>query len=147
MAARQSEATIVAAFLHDVGHLLSSDPTEDGGEVVEDRHHEVVGARFLANWFDTSVTAPIALHVASKRYLCAVEPSYRATLSAASIRSLELQGGPMTAAEVAEFELHPEVEAAVALRRWDDLGKEPGAPTPTLATFRNMFAELVVRER
>lgn len=144
MAARQTDATVVAAFLHDIGHLLRTDPAEQGVEVDEDRHHEVVGARFLANWFDASVTTPIALHVPAKRFLCAVQPSYLATLSPASVRSLELQGGPMTKAEVAEFERHPEAETAVALRRWDDLGKEPGAPAPSVRTFREIIAELVV---
>lgn len=144
MAARQSDAVVVAAFLHDIGHLLRSDPTPDGGSFEEDRHHEVVGARFLTNWFDTSVTTPVALHVPAKRYLCQVDPTYHSTLSPASVHSLELQGGVMTKAEVAEFERHPEAETAVALRRWDELGKEPGAPTPTISTFRDMIAELAV---
>lgn len=142
MAARQSEATVIAAFLHDVGHLLRSDPTETGGDIGEDRHHEVVGARFLANWFDASVTTPIALHVPAKRYLCAVQPSYHASLSPASVHSLTLQGGPMSKAEVAEFERHPAAETAVALRRWDDLGKEPGAPAPGVGVFCEMIAEM-----
>ena len=47
------------------------------------------------------------LHVAAKRYLCAVEPAYLEALSPASVLSLELQGGPFDEREVAAFEASP----------------------------------------
>ena len=59
-----------------------------------------------ADWYATfgpDVTAPIALHVEAKRYLCAVEPDYFDRLSEASRLSLATQGGAMTAAEAAAF--------------------------------------------
>mgnify|MGYP001797128233 CR=1 FL=1 len=131
--------TIVAAFLHDIGHLLLG---EDDGErdfLADDLHHEDVGARFLANWFGPEVTEPIRHHVPAKRYLCAVEPEYHATLSAASTRSLEVQGGPMSDDEVAEFETQPGWAEAVELRRWDDDAKVSGAGTPSLGTFATLI--------
>ena len=76
------------------------------------------------------------MHVAAKRYLCAVEPSYVAELSPASIHSLELQGGPYRPEQVAEFEASPYADDAVRLRRYDDVGKVPGFETPSLEDYR-----------
>jgi predicted HD phosphohydrolase len=102
---------------------------------VNDRHEEL-GARFLAAAFGPAVTEPIRLHVPAKRYLCAARPGYRAALSPASARSLELQGGPMTAAEVAAFDAHPHARAAVAVRECDDRAKVAGLATPPFDHFR-----------
>ena len=125
---------IVAALLHDVGHLLEL-AVSGGvmGDLAVDRQHEATAARVLAPIFPASVTAPIALHVDAKRYLCAVEPAYLLTLSEGSVRSLTTQGGPMTADEVDRFEAMPACVSAVALRRWDDLGKVDGLHVPDLA--------------
>ena len=76
------------------------------------------------------------LHVAAKRYLRAVDPRYRAALSAASAQSLQLQGGPFDAAEILEFEGGPFFFDAVRLRRYDDIAKQPGAWTPELEHYR-----------
>ncbi len=64
---------VVAALLHDVGHLLPSEDeaTLDYGRELD---HDSLGAAWLARGFGEDVTAPIALHVKAKRYLCAVEP-------------------------------------------------------------------------
>ena len=129
------DATVLAAFLHDIGHLLVNE-RDDDGEVRTDFHHEDVGARFLANWFDESITAPVQLHVPAKRYLCTVEPSYHDELSPASIHSLALQGGLMSSNEVAAFEASPHVGAAVSLRRWDEQAKVAGAAAPSLEEMR-----------
>ena len=88
------------------------------------------GSAWLAGLFPPAVTAPIALHVRAKRYLCAVDPSYLAVLSPGSVASLERQGGPLSADEVAAFEANPGWEDAVALRRWDDQAKVPDLPVP-----------------
>ena len=123
---------IAAALLHDVGHLV--DKHFERGQVnAVDRRHEAIGAAYLARAFPPSVTEPIRLHVAAKRYLCAVDDGYLATLSPASVRSLELQGGPYTAAEAETFIAQPYADDAVRLRRWDDLAKDPAAVTPPLA--------------
>ena len=125
---------IAAALLHDVGHLLHALPADAPERGIDD-HHENSAAHRLARLFPPSVTDPIRLHVAAKRYLCAVEPMYLEKLSGPSIVSLRLQGGPMSAAEVAAFETQPSFRDAVRLRRWDDEAKVPGRPTPTLAEF------------
>lgn len=116
---------IAAALLHDVGHL-----SQGQSSLTTDLRHEAAGARLLAGVFGPRVATVVGLHVIAKRYLCAVEPGYRAGLSAASEHSLLLQGGPLTAEEVAAFEIRPHHCDAIELRRWDDQAKVPGAQTP-----------------
>ena len=51
------------------------------------------------------MTEPVRLHVQAKRYLCTVEPAYLKSLIKPALASLDLQGGLMSAVEVAEFEI------------------------------------------
>ena len=134
-------ALIVAALLHDVGHLLESvpDAIEDW---TSDAHHEVQGARWLAQRFPAAVSEPVRLHVPAKRYLCAIDPQYFSQLSSASVHTLQLQGGPMGAHEIAQFEREPWYREAVRVRRWDDQGKVAGLKTPTLAEFLPLLESL-----
>ena len=117
-----ADALVVAALLHDYGHLI-----DDRGHMAEqdglDGEHEAVGARALGAWFGPEVVQPIALHVAAKRYLCATSPGYLDALSPASRLSLQLQGGPFAPAEATAFGALRFAEDAVRLRRWDDWGK------------------------
>ncbi len=130
-AAGAESPLVAAALLHDIGHLLGED---------EDRHGEV-GANWLRQWFGDAVTEPVRLHVPAKRYLCAVDAGYLGLLSAESVRTLSLQGGPMTAAEVAAFEaLRLD---AVAVRRWDDQAKDPAVTPPRFAHFAPLVEALV----
>ena len=127
-------ALIVAAMLHDVGHL--SDPDADrADEEDRDARHEASGARWLKDLFGEDVLAPIRLHVAAKRYLTAIDEGYMATLSPQSVRSLELQGGPYSEVEAERFIAAPHAADAVLLRRWDDEAKVPGRITPPLEHF------------
>ena len=90
------------------------------------KHHEHAGADYLrAFGLPFEVHEPVRLHVDAKRYLCAADPSYYATLTKASQVTLGYQGGPMTDQEAKNFEAHPLFENAVALRRWDDAAKVP----------------------
>lgn len=131
---------VVAALLHDVGHLLELESRSGRGELPsEDLAHESVGARYLAGVFGPGVTGPVALHVRAKRYRCAVDPGYLAGLSAGSRRSLALQGGPADAAEVAAFESNPGSGDAVRLRSWDDAGKVDGLAVPGLEQYRELL--------
>jgi phosphonate degradation associated HDIG domain protein len=137
---------IAAALLHDVGQLI-----DDAGYAAErhgtDMRHEILGNTLLKAHFPPSVTEPVRLHVDAKRYLCAVEPDYAATLSAASLLSLKLQGGPMDATERAAFEAEPFYREAVLLRRCDDGGKRKDWSVPDLASYRPMLEALVVPQR
>ncbi|HEY1068641.1 MAG TPA: HD domain-containing protein [Pirellulales bacterium] len=125
---------IAAALLHDVGHLLHRLP-DDAPEQGKDDRHETLAARWLARRFGPAVVEPVRLHVAAKRFLCAVEPEYYNRLSEPSVVSLHLQGGPMSPEEVRAFREHPHSRAAIALRRWDDEAKRPNLPTPAVEDF------------
>ena len=127
------DALIAAALLHDVGHLLG--PEENPAERGIDARHEEAGSRWLARHFGPQVTEPVRLHVMAKRYLCASDYAYLAALSAASVRSLELQGGPLNAGEVREFAANPYYREAVRLRRWDEAAKVPGLAVPNVDVY------------
>jgi len=90
---------------------------------------------FLQHDFPDAMIEPIKMHVDAKRCLCALDPGYFSTLSPASVHSLELQGGIFNEKQVAEFEQRPHAQAALRLRRWDDLAKVPQRNTPDLAHF------------
>lgn len=130
------DALIVAALLHDVGHLLDGQD-EDLAQRGVDGHHEEAGCAWLSRHFGPEVTEPVRLHVAAKRYLCAVDSAYREGLSPASQTSLELQGGPMDGDEVAAFEAHAYFHDAVRLRHWDEAAKIPGLPVPGPSHYRD----------
>jgi phosphonate degradation associated HDIG domain protein len=134
-----SEALIVAALLHDFGHLAEAE-----GQDAVDARHEAVGAALLKGLFGPPVIEPIALHVAAKRYLCAVEPGYLGGLSDASHLSLQLQGGPYSAEAAARFIARPHAADAVRLRRYDDQAKVVGAATPDFAAYAPMMSRLAV---
>jgi [1-hydroxy-2-(trimethylamino)ethyl]phosphonate dioxygenase len=139
----QPAEVITAALLHDLGHLLHGHG-EDYLEHGLNDNHEELGARFLARAFGPLVTEPIRLHVSAKRYLCATRPGYFDTLSPASVRSLELQSGAMSATEVTEFEAHPHFRAAVIVREYDDRAKVVGLVAPPFAHFRK-YLEMSLR--
>lgn len=128
---------VAAALLHDVGHLL--DMREGGASAQTDLKHEDRGAAWLRPLLPVSVTAPIALHVRAKRYLCRVEPDYAATLSTGSVRSLALQGGPMSSDEVRDFEGAAGFGDAVLVRRWDDAAKVAGLDVPGFDSYRALL--------
>jgi [1-hydroxy-2-(trimethylamino)ethyl]phosphonate dioxygenase len=138
-----SAELVAAALLHDYGHLVHDGP-EDAAEHGVDTQHEELGYRFLELHFPSEFVDPVRLHVAAKRYLCATDPRYFDVLSPASRLSLELQGGPMSAEEVADFEALPHYEAACRLRRWDDTGKDPAVEPPPLEHYRAVL-EAVLR--
>jgi phosphonate degradation associated HDIG domain protein len=136
-AAGAPPALVAAALLHDIGHLPGvGDRTGQELMAGTDKRHGAQGAAWLAQWYPPSVTEPIRLHVPAKRYLCAVEPSYFALLSEASVYTLSVQGGPMTEAEAREFESLQYANDAVAVRRWDDRAKDPFAEVPGFDHYR-----------
>lgn len=137
------DALVAAALLHDIGHLLVDEHAGRPGFLTADEEHERVGAAVLARWFPVEVTGPIALHVPAKRYLVATDPGYSATLSEASVRSLAVQGGPMSNAEAATFAQRRHADAACRLRRWDDRAKTAGRSTPVFEHYRPVVRRLV----
>ncbi|MDR5817426.1 MULTISPECIES: phosphonate degradation HD-domain oxygenase [unclassified Caballeronia] len=134
-----SRELIVAALLHDLGHLLNQQgetPTERG---IDDLH-QYYALPFLRPLFPDAVLEPIRLHVDAKRCLCAIDASYHARLSADSVRSLQLQGGVFDDEAAHAFLARPYAQDALALRRWDDEAKDASRVTPGLPHFMEMVA-------
>ena len=127
---------IVAALLHDVGHLLHNE-TEDVAERGLDMKHEKIGAEWLRRMgFKESVCELVSLHVDAKRYLCFINPRYHDGLSDASKLSLSLQGGPMGEEEAKRFIESEFGRLSLQLRSWDEKAKVPDLPLPPLDHFR-----------
>ncbi|HEY2683390.1 MAG TPA: HD domain-containing protein [Steroidobacteraceae bacterium] len=141
--AHAPENLVLAALLHDVGHLVVSVP-DDLADWTEDAHHEEVGARWLVARFPPSVSEPVRLHVPAKRYLCAVSPEYFDRLSDASKVTLNLQGGPMNDAEVRRFKEQPYHREAVRVRLCDDQGKVAGLVTQALEDYLPLIRRLAL---
>lgn len=133
-AAGASPALQLASWLHDLGHLLGEldgTPTLQG----RDDQHQHTAADVLDMLWGPGVAEPVRLHVAAKRFLVARYPDYGQRLSADSVRSLALQGGPMTPTECLDFNAHAYAQDAQQLRAWDDAAKRVGwfASTPQQA--------------
>ena len=137
-------ALVVAALLHDIGHLIDPE-AETAANENNDLRHEASGARWISELFGDDVLMPIRLHVAAKRYLTGIDENYLAGLSPQSVHSLELQGGPFTEIEAERFIAAPHARDAVLLRRWDDLAKDPDAVTPDLDHFLPVLHACVKR--
>ena len=125
---------IVAALLHDIGHLLHELP-ENVAEQGIDGHHERIGEKWLENYFGPEISQPVRLHVEAKRYQCTVNPDYLAQLSPASLKSFTLQGDKMNGDEVSAFEEDSFFNEALQLRTWDDNAKDPEMKTPLLEYY------------
>lgn len=136
-------ALIAASLLHDIGQLI-----DDAGNAAQrlgiDARHEVSGAKFLEAHFPAEVCQPVRLHVAAKRYLCAVDSAYLEDLSHASRLSLKYQGGPMAPEEVRAFEAEAFYADAVTLRRFDDTGKQSDWYPPELVSYRALLESLLI---
>lgn len=144
LAQRSGAATplIVAALLHDIGHLLHALP-DDAPEAGIDDLHEELAAHWLSQRFGPEVVEPVRLHVAAKRFLCATDPVYYGRLSQPSQLSLKLQGGPMSTSEVGKFLSLPHYRDAVLLRRWDDEAKIVGMETRPVEDFGPAISQCV----
>jgi predicted HD phosphohydrolase len=125
---------ILAALLHDVGHLVAGTGEDVAKEGLDDRH-EIVGAAWLERRLGKTISEPVRLHVAAKRYLCAVDRQYASALAPDSVLSLSLQCGPMQPSEVESFLKEPSAQDAIRLRRLDDMAKDPDARTPPFEHF------------
>jgi phosphonate degradation associated HDIG domain protein len=127
---------VVAALFHDIGHLLGEGDRGQAERGIDERHEDS-SAGVLQPLFGEAVAAPVRLHVPAKRWLCFAEGGYWDSLSRGSKTSLAVQGGPFDAMQARAYIGQPHAEAAVRLRRYDDLAKVRGRGTPGLDEFRN----------
>ena len=142
MAEGEDEELILGAFLHDIGHLLKHvEQTEEMGSygLV---NHEGLGAKFLQEkGFSNRICAMVENHVNAKRYLVATDDTYQAKLSAASLETLQWQGGPMHQSEIIIFEQHPFFDDIIKVRLWDEKAKDPNAALVPLQHFKKLITE------
>ena len=131
------DEVVLAAFMHDVGHLL---PVHDESESMDGygmMDHEKVGAEYLRKvGFSGRMCKLIASHVNAKRYLTYKYPEYYNQLSGASKKTLEYQGGRMEEAEAKKFEADPLFDLYIKMRRWDEAAKVEHQPMPDINMFR-----------
>ena len=139
---REPDEIIIGTLLHDIGHFTSEFGTFSM-EDTEDRYHEDAGAAVLEQFFPKIITDCCRHHVAAKRYLCATDPEYFQKLSTASIHSLNLQGGPMSEAELKDFEKNPNLRKILKVRLYDDAGKIPDMITPSFWHFAPLVQKMV----
>ncbi len=125
---------VLACALHDVGRAPSV------ASAFAHLPHERAGALIASESIGMRAAALVAGHVEAKRYLVAMEPY---PLSPASVASLERQGGAMTPPERRVLEAGPFFRELLALRRYDDRAKVPGAPAPSVADVVAIYARLL----
>lgn len=131
---------ILAAFLHDFGHLCGSPDGADQMDGYGVRQHEKVGARVLERLgFSEKTTRLVAGHVQAKRYLVSTDAAYYEGLSEASKITLEKQGGRFTADEISDFENDPLFELHIALRRIDEQAKVTDFPPVDLKWLEELM--------
>ncbi len=139
----ESDAVVVSCLLHDFGHMLHNHGEDIASRGIDAKHEEL-GAELLKDFFPEQILEPIRQHVAAKRYLCRVNPSYADGLSESSRVSLALQGGPMSEDEARVFEANPHFEACIRVRRYDDMGKVPDMETRDLESYRPLIEQFLV---
>ena len=141
-----SEEEVIAALLHDIGHIWPVEGREMTSVGVV--QHDAIGARALRSLgFSEAVADIVGGHVLAKRYLVATDGKYASQLSDASVESLRLQGGPMSTAEVEAFSRLPHGSGAVRVRTWDDCAKTPGAEVRGLESYRELLTDHLARQR
>jgi predicted HD phosphohydrolase len=132
---RADDDVVLAALLHDIGHLVAGAAGLTDDDDRPARHHGHTGAALVRPFVPPRVAWLIEHHVVAKRYLCTVDPLYVRCLSVASTRSLLVQGGRLTAEEQASLEAEPWFVDAVRIRLWDDRAKDPGAIVAPLGEY------------
>jgi predicted HD phosphohydrolase len=131
--------TILAALLHDIGHLCAGKNAKqmDGFGVAQ---HESIGAEYLKSFgFSHKTTELTKSHVDAKRYLTYKKGSeYYNQLAEASKETLKRQGGMMTPTEAESFEKDPLFKEKIELRLWDEKAKVKDAKTNDLNFFKDL---------
>ncbi|WP_085723831.1 phosphonate degradation HD-domain oxygenase [Pseudomonas sp. R37(2017)] len=142
MAEGFDDEVVLAAFFHDIGHICTEGSENMGGFGVVS--HERLGADYLRRaGFSERMARLVEYHVQAKRYLTLKEPGYYERLSEASRRTLEYQGGVMTAEEAEAFEQDPLCSVSLRMRQWDELAKEMHVPVIDLAVLKDKAVRLL----
>lgn len=134
------EEVILAAFLHDIGHIAEEASRGNTMDEYGLINHEAIGALFLSEkGFSSKISRLVGSHVNAKRYLTRKEPGYYDMLSDASKKTLEFQGGMMSFQEAEEFEKDPLFREIILMRKWDEQAKIENKPLPDLTRYKKMM--------
>ncbi len=135
-----ADEVVLAALLHDIGHLPLGGLDRSAPGEEPQRHHGLWGALLVRPFVPEKVAWLIEHHVVAKRYLCTVDRRYADRLSLASARSLIAQGGPLSLGERLRLEAEPGFADVVRLRYWDDAANDPTAAPPPLTDYLPLLA-------
>jgi len=137
-----NEDFIIAALLHDCGHLLARDAMHQSSTDLSTVEHGRIGSEWLQNCgFSRPVCELVSSNSDAQRYLCHADAHYYHGLSDAAKASVAERGGPMAPEEAASFESLGAFKAAVALRRCCDEATAGAEVAPGLARYRCMLEE------
>ena len=133
------DEVVLAAFFHDLGHLVETNGEAQSMDGFGNVDHEILGAKYLRDrGFSQRLASLVQSHVIAKRYLTYKYPDYYNRLSDASKATLEFQGGRMSDEEAHAFEANPDAELFIRLRYWDDKAKETGKPVENIPRLKAM---------
>ena len=134
------EETVLAAFMHDIGHICEAGHGDNEMGEFGIKDHEEIGADYLKEkGFSKKVVRLVQSHVEAKRYLTFKNPDYYNHLSEASKKTLEYQGGRMEEDEANAFEHYPLFDLIIKMRKWDEQAKIEHKPLPALVHYRDMI--------
>lgn len=133
------DEVVLAAFFHDIGHLIEHVMPVKKMDDVGVADHEKLGADYLRErGFGENLCRLVQSHVKAKRYLTFKYPDYCAKLSPASKITLEHQGGVMDEEEAAKFEQDPLHPLYIKMREWDDRAKDPTLGVSSISKYKEM---------
>lgn len=139
------DEVILAALFHDIGHLMKIQNDDEKMGIFGVKDHEQIGAHYLLeNGFSQKIVELIKGHVRTKKYLAYKNPLYKSTLSEASLKTLDYQGGPMTKVEAENFEKDDFFHLHLKMREWDDKAKIPGLKTKSISEYKSKALEQLI---
>jgi phosphonate degradation associated HDIG domain protein len=131
------EEVILAAFFHDIGHLLEHIMPVKHMDSFGVADHDLLAGKYLREkGFSEKIARLAESHVQAKRYLTFKFPDYYKKLSEASIMTLEKQGGKMSETEAGMFEMDDMHRLYIKLRQWDDAAKIEHKPLPLIERYK-----------
>jgi 2-amino-1-hydroxyethylphosphonate dioxygenase (glycine-forming) len=149
-ATEADEEVILAAWLHDIGHLCAYAFPELEAKYMDEVgvvDHEKLGANYLrSKGFAEKVCSLVENHVAAKRYLTYFFPNYYDQLSDASKKTLTIQGGVMDKEEAKAFEADQLFNDYLLLRRWDDNAKKANQTVPSFTHYKQMIIDHLTKQ-
>lgn len=141
------DEVVLAAFLHDIGHIAEKKTASNLMDNFGIKDHEAIGASFLTErGFSPKLTRLVGSHVSAKRYLTLRESGYYEKLSQASKKTLAFQGGPMSEEEADRMEIDPLFREIIQMRRWDEEAKREDQPIPSLSIFKQLIFQHLVSQ-